>query len=158
MLTSAQLATLKADILADAAFTGVPMNSDGDFLIAAAYNLLSSPAFIVWRTDVPTKDVKKAIVWTEYIGRSVGERDAFTLMISNGIINAADTNIRQGITDCFSGPTGASTRANLTAITKRTALRIEKVLATGTGSDASPGTMTFEGTISFQDIGAARAS
>jgi hypothetical protein len=35
---------------------------------------------------------------------------------------------------------------------------VEKLLATGTGSDGSPATMGFEGPISYQDVQAARAS
>ena len=158
MLTTTQLTTLKNDILGDPVLNAFPNTPDGNFEIAKAYNLPASPAFRVWRTDVPTKEVKLGVVWTEYIGRSQGERDAFEFMLSNGTINAADANIRQGIQDIFSGPSGASTRANLVAIAKRDARRAEKLFATGTGTDASPGTMTFEGSLSFQDVEAARNS
>lgn len=157
-LTSQQKTTLKAHIDASGDLNVFPNNSDGAFAIAALLNLPSAPAFIVWRTDIPTSDVKKAIVWTEYIGRSAGERDAFVLMTSNGIVNAADANNRQGFLDIFSGPSGAVSRANLTALAKRTATRGEAVLATGTGSDASPGTLTFQGAISFADVQDARNS
>jgi hypothetical protein len=158
MLTSSQQGTLKAAILADSQLNAFPNTTDGNFDLAVFLGGLASPAFRVWRTNVPTKDVKNAIVWTEYIARSQGERDAFVLMISNGIINGADVNIRQGIQDIFSGPSGATTRTNLTAISKRDATRIEKILATGTGSDASPATMTYEGSISGTDVAAARNS
>ena len=158
MLTVTQQATLKADILADPVLSAQPNTADGAFAIAAAYNLLASPAFRVWRTDVPTAAVKLGVVWTEYIGRSAGERDAFVFMLSNGTINAADANIRQGIQDIFSGPSGAGTRTNLIAIAKRDATRAEKLFATGTGTDASPATMTFEGSLSFQDVQDARNS
>jgi len=157
-LTIAQQTTVKADILATPELNVLPNNSDGAFAIAALYNLEAVPSFVAWRTDIPTKDVKTAVVWTEYIGRSVGERAAFELIISNGIVNAADTNIRQGFQDIFSGPNGATTRANLVSVAKRNTSRIEKLLATGTGTDASPATMTFEGSISFQDIELARNS
>lgn len=157
-LTPQQLTTLKADILADPALAGQPNNSDGAFAIAAAYSLLASPDFIVWRTAVSTSDCKKATTWTEFIGRSQGERDAWQFMLSNGIINAGDANIRQGIVDIFSGPSGATTRAALVAIAKRKATRAEKLFATGTGSDAVPATMTFEGNLSYQDVQTARNS
>ncbi len=35
---------------------------------------------------------------------------------------------------------------------KRTATRGEKVFATGTGSDASPATLNYEGAISYNDV------
>src|SRR5687767_7670528 len=100
-LTLTQLQALKTEIDADPLLSSQPINSDGAFFIAAELNKLASPSFIVWRTNVPTSDVKKAIVWTEYIGRSIGEQNAFALMISNGIVNASDANVRQGFTDIF---------------------------------------------------------
>jgi hypothetical protein len=156
MLTTAQLQTLKADILADPVLAAHPQNSDGAFAIAAAYNLPASPTWTVWRNGIPTKEIKRAVVWTEYIARSAGERDAFVLMTSNGVVDAGDANIRQGFLDIFSGPSGATTRAQLTTLSKRTATRAEKLFSTGTGSDASPATLTFEGTLSYQDVEAAR--
>lgn len=157
-LTSAQLTTLKAAINSDPSLSVLPNNDDAAFTIAAAFNALASPAFLVWRTDIPTKDIKKAVVWTEYVGRTQGERDAFVLINSNGIVNAADANVRQGFSDIFSGPLGATTRANLTALAKRDATRAEKLFSTGTGSDASPATMSFEGQLSYRDVLQARAS
>jgi hypothetical protein len=165
-LTPAQLAALKADIAANTnqvlhggvltAINTLPNNSDANFAIADWYNLLASPAWIVWRTDVPVKDCKKATTWTEYIGRNQGERDAWAFMLSNGIVDASDPNVRQGIQDIFSGPSGANTRAALVAIAKRSAKRAEKLLSTGTGSDAAPATMGYEGNISYQDVESAR--
>lgn len=155
-LTAGQLMKLKAAIEADSELNAQPMNSDGAFAIALALNQTASPAFIVWRTDVPTSDCKKAMVWTEFIGRSAGERDAWQFMLSNGIVNAADANVRQGVQDIFSGAQGATSRANLVAISKRSATRAEKILATGTGSDAVPATMGFEGNLSYQDVEQAR--
>jgi len=152
VLTTTQLQALKADITADPVLNAYPKNSDGAWAIAQAYNLEASPVFIVWKTDVPTSECKKAMVWTEYIGRSVGERDAWVFMLSNGTINAADPNIRQGILDIFSGPDGASSRVALLAIAKRNATRVEKLLSSGTGSDASPATMMFEGNLPYQEV------
>ena len=155
-LTTLQYQALKVDIAADPVLSAIPNTTDGAFAIADAYNALAVPAFRVWRTDIPTKDVKKGVVWTEYIGRSVGERGAFELMISNGILDASDPNVRQGIADCFSGPSGAGTRTSLTNLAKRDATRAEKLFATGTGSSAEPATMAFEGSLSYQDVLTAR--
>lgn len=163
-LTAAQYTALQADILADPALSAIPNTPDGNFDIAAEYNKLSSvsgnppAAFTVWRTDVAVEDVKNAIVWTEYIAAtSDAERDAQNLIISNGTVNAADPNIRQAFLDIYSGPQKATTRSNLTEISKREARRVEALFATGTGTTASPGTMVVEGTISFQDVTIARS-
>lgn len=159
-LTQAQLTALKADILADATLNAFPNNSDGAFAIAQAYNLIFSPDYIVWRTQVPTADCKKAMVWTEFISRSVGERDAWQFMLSNGFINAADVNVRQGITDIFSGAGGAASRAALTALAKTKATRAQKLFSTGTGSDPSPATMAANisefFSLSYQEVELAR--
>lgn len=158
MLTPAQLTTLKADINADPVLAAHPNNSDGAFAIAVAYNLPASPVFRVWKTNVPTAVCKQAMVWTEFIGRSVGERDAWVFMLSNGFINAADANVRQGVSDIFSGAGGAGSRTALLAISKRDATRAEKLFATGTGSDAVPAVMSFEGNLTYQDVDSARNS
>ena len=160
-LTLSQLQVLKADILADPVLAAQPNNSDGAFAIAAAYNLAASPVFIIWRTQVPTKDAKKATVWTEFISRSAGERDAWQFMLSNGIIDASDPNIRQGIADIFSGVQGASTRTALLQVSKVAATRAQKLFATGTGSDAVPATPAANfnefGQLSYQDVLSARS-
>lgn len=157
-LTPAQLTILKNDILSDSTLNAFPMDSDGAFAIAALYAVQASPAFTVWKTNVPTSECKKAMVWTEFIARSVGERDAWTFMLSNGFINPADSNVRQGILDIFSGAQGLASRTALTALAKRLATRSEKLFSTGTGSDASPATMAVEGQLSYQDVLTARAS
>jgi hypothetical protein len=157
MLTNTQLETLKADILADPAFSSVPMTADGDFEIAQAYNLLSAPAFTVWRTNVFAPEIKGAVVWTEYIGLGAAEKSTFELMISDGILDGSDVNIRQGIQDIFSGAQAAATRAALTELAKRVATRAEALFSTGTGTSGSPGTMAVEGALSYFDIGSARS-
>ena len=152
-LTLTQLQILKADIAADPALNGLPQTSDGAFEVAAAYNLLKIPAYAVWRNQVPVKEVKQNIVWTEYIASvSAAERDAFVFMLSNGFIDAGDANIRQGFQDIFSGPQKVNTRNNMVAMSKRDALRIEALLAIGAGTNGSPSTLTHEGMIGYQDI------
>lgn len=157
-MTPADLTKLKNDILADPALAALPNNDDGNFAIAAAYNLQASPNFTVWKTSVDTAAAKDAVNWTEFIGRSQGERDAFQFMLSNHVINPSRANVRQGIQDIFSGASGVNSRTALLALSKRFATRAEKLFSTGTGSDASPATLTFEGTLAYSDISAARNS
>lgn len=58
--------------------------------------------------------------------------------------------------DDFCGSQNALKGA-IQAAQKRTALRAEKLLSTGTGSVASPATMGFEGSLTYQDVEAALA-
>lgn len=156
MLTTEQLAALKADILADATLNAFPNNSDGAFEIAKAYNLLAAGPWIVWKTDVSTLDIRNALVWAEYDVLSVSKQNAFAFLCSNHVVNAGLTNVRQGIQSIFSGPQQAGNLAAMIAIAKRSATRAEKLFSAGTGTTASPATMTFEGQLSFQDVQDAR--
>jgi hypothetical protein len=98
--------------------------------------------------------------WPLYHAQPEEKRDGWKLMFAPTrqsdppSINASLPNIRQGIADIF--PAGAQ-RTHLLAIARRKALRIERLFATGTGSTASPGVFSFEGTLSYLDIANALA-
>lgn len=159
-LTQAQLTTLKADILADPVLNAKPMNSDGAFDIAKAYNTQASPNFTVWKSNVTINDVGKAFNGTELAGLTTGNQTRLQTLAQYlaGGVNPSIIGNRQFFDDVFSGAGGTNTRANLLALWKRLATRGEKLFATGTGSDAVPATPTFEGQISYQDVEQARAS
>lgn len=152
-LTTEQRDTLKAAILADPALvpwtTGATTNNNG---LVDAMNAASNPAFIVWRTTVPVNEYRDALVWTEVDGLTVGKARIWD-WVTGGMtlpIEASKPAVRQGLADCWAAIT--ATRPALLAVAKRTATRAEGLLATGTGSDASPGTLTFEGNVTLNDI------
>ena len=157
-LTSAQQTTLKAAILADSELNALPNTLDGAFTIAVLLNQTAVPDFWVWRTNVSTQEIRSVLVWSEYDTLSVSRQNAFSFLCSNHIVDASLVNVRQGIQSIFQGPQQAGNLAALVAIGKRLAKRGEKLLATGTGSNASPATMTFEGNLTFQDVFDARNS
>jgi hypothetical protein len=68
-------------------------------------------------------------------------------------INFAKIKVREGIAKIFAG-TGAiaAMRAHILSFASRLATRAEKILATGTGSIASPATMSFEGQLTERDV------
>jgi hypothetical protein len=74
MLTTQQLATMKADILANPDLNSKPNNSDGAFEIARLYNLDASPNFTVWKTNVQINDVGKKFNGTELAGLTTGNQ------------------------------------------------------------------------------------
>ena len=164
MLTLEQLVALKADILADPVLAAYPMNSDGAFAIAAAYNLKAVPDWWVWRTSVSQLEIVTSTSvdnttwsWPEFISRSQGERDGWREMFADGgKVSAALPNVRQGFADIFSGPSGASQRTHLLAMGRRKATRAEKLFSTGTGSTVSPAVMGFEGDLPYSDVMQAR--
>ena len=156
-MTPAQLATLKAAILADPVLAAYPMNSDGDFAIAAALNLPASPDFIVWRSSLTPELSRSAIIngAVQLDNLTVGKRDAL-LYMAQGTLDCRIAAVRTALDDLCG--TQNTLKASLLAAEKRKASVVEKILATGTGSDVSPGVTTFEGTISYQDVQLARGS
>lgn len=156
-LTLAQQAILKTDVLADASFNSLPHNSDGGDAIAKAYNLLAVPNFTVWKTNVSINDVGKKFNGSELSGLTTGNQSRLQTLaqyLANGV-NPSLLDNRQFFDDVFSGAGGTTTRANLLALWKRFATRAEKLFATGTGTDAVPATMTFEGQLGYADVTAA---
>lgn len=155
-LSLPQLTTLKAAILANPTCS-VPYQAGNDLQTAECMNQTAVPSFTVWKTRMTVEDANKLVNWTEYIGRSAGERDAWGAMWRTGAVNPADLNVRQGFADMFSGASGVNTRTALLAAAKRLATLAEKALVLvgvgfGVGTNADPATMTFEGLLSPQDI------
>ena len=156
-MTPEQLSALKADILADPVLAQEPMNSDGAFAIALAYNLEASPAFVVWRTSVPAQEIMaNGFVWTAVDALTAGKARIWDWMTRYGSINPSKANVRQGLQDCF-GAGSPMVTGSLPHL-RRNSTRAERLFATGMGTSGSPGTLTFEGTLSYQDIEAARNS
>lgn len=160
-LTPAQKATLKAAILADPALNVFPNSSDGNFDLAAKLSTeIAAPAFIVWRTLVALGEVGRTFNATDLAGLTslnTQRLQNLAAWLENGV-NPSLASVRQFFDDVFSGAGGANTRAALLVIWKRSATRIEKILATGTGSDQSPATMGYEGVIAPSDVADARNS
>ena len=159
-LTNAQNLTLKAAIAANPTWAAYPANSDGAYDLAAVLNRTSVPDFIVWKTDVSVDEImRNSMDWARVDNLSVGKARIWDWMGRLGSFNASKLNVRAGIDTCWVGT--AADLAVRTAIytqCKRLASVVEKLLAAGTGIDASPATMGFEGEISYQEVQAARAA
>lgn len=164
MLTIQQKATIKTDIAANSDLNSQPNTEPGDETIAALYNQLASPNFWVWKTSITEDEIvgqpstdSTLFSWTTFIGRSQGERDGWMRLFRSGKVNPALSNVQSAVNDIFSGAGGVSQRTHIFTCFRRKATRLEKLLATGTGSTASPATLGFEGTVNLQDIADARA-
>ena len=159
-LTSAQLQTLKTAILADPELAAKPLNSDGAFDIAVALSAPASPAFIVWRTNVPVDEImRNGMDWARVDNLSVGKARIWDWMSRLGTFDASKPNIRAGIDASWVGTAAdLAVRATVYTHCKRNATRAEKIFATGTGSDADPATMAVEGMLLWQDVEQARNS
>ena len=160
MLTTAQSQAIKAAILADPVLAAYPMTSGGSYSIAEALNAEASPAFVVWRTSVPQDEItQNGFTWTDVDNLTIGKARIWEWLFLNESrsMNPSKANVRAGIVECWSGTAGKlAVQASVFSHCKRNATRAEKILATGTGSDASPGLMSFEGSLSPDDVQVAR--
>lgn len=151
-LTQQQLTALKTDILAQGSLATAVSTRDGE-AIAAFYKTQASPAFTVWKTQVSIGEVGKSFNGAELAGLTTANLtrlQTIAMYLAAGV-NPSIAGNRQFFDDVFSGAGGTNTRAALLVLWKRLANRAEKLFATGTGSDAVPATMAFEGEISSAD-------
>lgn len=160
MLSTQQQATLKTFIQNDPTLNAYSLNGDGAYAIAALINHDATPAFVVWRTAVDVDEVmRNGMDWTRVDNLSVGKARIWEWMTKPGTFNPAKANVRAGIDATWVGTLpDLAVRAAVYGHCKRNASIVEKLFASGTGSDASPAVMGFEGPISYQDVEAARNS
>lgn len=169
MLTTVQLATLKTDVTnagGGAEFSTAIANKDWN-AIYNAYNANNVPDFWVWRTSVSKAEYYQStsvdgtvfsMVGAGFITRVVGERDAWReLFDAAGNANPSLPQVRQAVADVFSGATAPApaNRTHLLTVSRRKATRAEKLFKVGVAADgttAVPATMSFEGTLSLEDV------
>jgi hypothetical protein len=160
MLTPAQMQTLKTNIIADPILAAWPNNTDGAFEIAKAYNLQASPNFTLWKQSVTIVEIGRAMRSVDVAGLTTANSTRLQVIAqySGNVFNPALTDTRAAFDDIFSVAGAAPTRANLLALYKRFATRIEKLFAVGTGTDASPATSALADgfVLTFQDVDEAR--
>lgn len=165
-LTTVQLTTLKAAILADPVLNAYPNTDDGNFDMSSGgpnqnlglRALAIGPNNIVWKSDITITQVGNNIVATELAGLSSlnATRLQTIVQLSSFGINPSLSDRRAFFDDIFSGAGGVLTRAKLLILYKRVANKVEKIFAIGTGSDISPATMVIEGFISGAEVSSAR--
>lgn len=157
-LTSAQLTTLKAVVLADPALVPLTSGQTTDYNgIANALNALSTnPAVIVWRTAITRRECQfEGFDWTQCDNLTTGQARIWDWLFDQGtqMMNPSEPGKRAGVSECWKG-----TAAKVAVATfvlnqcKRTATRAEAALATGTGTSASPSMLSFEGAVTIQDV------
>ena len=154
-MTPEQTATLKAALLADPALAQYIVDYRDD-LIRDYYNAPAAPAYIVWRSSVTRQEIlQNGFDWTRLDNLSVGKARVWNDIFVDGYINPSKPNVRTGIESVWVGnQADLNVRAAVYVHCKRNANRVEKLFATGTGSDAVPGLMAFEGEITTSDVSA----
>ncbi len=154
-LTPAQKTALKAHIDSSNDLNIYPNTNDGNEVITGLLNAPSSPAFIAWKSSVEAVEIMaNGFTWTEVDALTGGKARIWDWMTRYGSFNPSKANVRQGLRDCFGVNSGTYT--GMLPHLKRTATRAEKLFATGTGTDQTPGQFTFEGELSRVDVEEAR--
>lgn len=152
-MTPAQLLTLRTAVLADQELAAVGRN---DTELARLLNLPT--AFICWRTLVSQDEImQNGFNWVRVDNLSVGKARIWEWLFDNSqqAINPSKPNVRAGIAECWKGTApDLAVQAAVLAHCKRAATRAESILASGTGTDATPGMFGYEGQVSINDIGA----
>lgn len=152
-----QTATLKAALLANAALSQYIIDYRDD-LIRDYYNAPAEPTYIVWRTAVTQDEIMlNGFDWARVDNLSIGKARVWEWLFDNQAtsINPSKANVRAGIDQTWVGNAAdLAVRAAVYTHCKRAANRVERLFATGTGSDAVPGLMAFEGEITTSDVSA----
>lgn len=158
-LTNEQIPALKAALLAETDLAFVSLRTAGATGAMAEY--FNQPStFVVWKAVLSEHTITGEVSaegtvwsWPAYIARSISEQNGWARMFNGTYtVNPSLPQVRTGMADIFSGGTGAAQRTHLLAIAKRFARRGEAIYASGTGSVATPGTLTFEGDIGEYDV------
>jgi len=151
MLTPQQQTALRTFVAADAVLSAIPQNSDGAYALSDALKVIPSPAFVVWKTTVSIDEImRNGMDWARVDNLSVGKARIWDWLSRLGSFDASRINIRAGIDAAWVGTAAdLAVRAQVYIHCRRPANILEKLFATGTGSDASPATMAVgvEGSI-----------
>jgi hypothetical protein len=159
-LTPAQLATLKAYINSVPAWAALPNDSDSAFFIAGELNKLATPDYIVWRENVAASETGEAWVGTDIDAMSALNMQRLQLLLASAGGNTFDmrrSDRRAGFENPFGTNQSNGSRVAMRATWKRKGTVLEKVFATGTGSDASPAVTTVTGDIGYPEVQQARS-
>lgn len=174
MFTPAQITTIRAAIFADPVMAPAAPLGNGPDVIAALFNTVE-PAYFAWRTSTSSNDVNDAIVWanltptdaadvtTIYTNRAlVCQAKQINLRIliqGRDTVNSAKSSIRAGLQDALSlipsGVAGATVSGGWPAVKTamtRNATRLEKLLASGTGTAAIPANLGYDGMTNSQEM------
>ena len=167
-LTEAQYQTLKTYITATAVNEfAADVAAGNDQNIATAMNQPFTPTFQVFRTAVPRRtllfekspaDTSFIFVGDGYITRTQQELLTFHDLFDgpNSAMDPSLPNVQKALQDIFSGAAGTNAQLNRVHIanhSRRPVTRAEKLYVTqGTGSNADPGYLVWEGMLNQHDI------
>lgn len=158
MLTAAQLQTLKADLAANTntvtingvatAVNAVPHGPDNAQQIANWYNGTAAPSFWVWLGNAPLSLTGMAVKMSDVgnLTTANSTRLQVSFQIRPNGFTPSNQDDRALFGSLFSVAGASGTRAALLAAWQRLASRLEKLFATGTGTQVT-GDLNTDGTV-----------
>lgn len=179
MLNTAQLATLKAAILANQPVLD-QYNLGNINQVSGYYNTIDH-AYYVWRTWTNADDIFNAINWAaltptdapdstqQWLNRAMAcqgkQFNIQTMLGGRYQVYSAKSSIRQGLNDSLtnvpSGVAGATVNAgwgSVKSAMSRNATNGEKLFATGgAGTSGTPADLGYDGNVSDNDVQSAMA-
>lgn len=174
-MTPSQVLTLLAAINAETNLDDAKTHHDQYGVYAMMEYFNSVDTSIAWNTATPTNNIMDKVVWANmtptdtadgtqiWMNRSLAcqgkQFNLQTLLQGRQFVDASKANIRAGLQDALtnlpSGVAGVLTGGgwvNVNLALQRPMTKGERVFATGTGTTQSPAVMTFEGTVSYQNV------
>lgn len=127
-MTPAQLATLKAGILADPTAAAFSNDEPGNKLLAGYLNTVPAAATAIWRPVIPVVEMSPAIDWSAYAVLTTAKQQTYLALTQGGVIDATSSAVRAAFTTIFG--VGATLTA-LTALAQRNATRFEALFTAG---------------------------
>ena len=157
-MTPAQLAVLAEGLRASVVPEVIAaLQIRNDMALAAWCN--SPSTFIVWRNQVHQDEImQNGFDWVRVDNLSVGKARIWEWMFANTerTINPSKPNVRAGIDECWKGTAAdLAVRAAVYVHCKRAATHAERMFATGTGTDAQPGSLVYDGLVALNDVSVA---
>jgi hypothetical protein len=154
-MNNQQKNTLRAAILSEPALAANVLIRD-DTAIANYCNAIASPVQKVWKTTYTGLELFEAVNISDYIGRSVAERQAFDLMESVGVMDPSRAKVRSAIADIFSGATNSGSRSViLNDMTRNATWAEQKLGGTEVGtSGVTAWRLNWDGILTASEISA----
>lgn len=123
-LTSQQMSTLKAAILADGVMNAFPNTSDGNFDLAKYLNSVPAVGPVaIWRNDIAPDEIAANVVISEFNALTATAQNGLLLLTQGSRIDASKASVRTGFSTIFGG--GSATVTALTVLAQRSATRFE---------------------------------
>ena len=159
-LTTAQLATFKADIIANTNQAVIDALAAGAHnAIAAWYNGTASPDFYMFRTLVSPDEVGMVIELDDVANMTTGDVEKLNsfFRLRPGGFSGNSLSDRAGFDDVLSSAAADDSQQAIIALWKRLATEAEKLFSTGAGvgTIGDPADSVLDGSVSSGDITAA---